>query len=353
MANALPSLFIASSVEGMPIAEAVQKGLNYAANAEIWNQATFDLSSVTIDALLKKCGAMDFAVFVLTPDDVKLKREKKTAAARDNVIFELGLFSGTLGRERCFLVHERNKETKPIELPSDLAGITPATFRRHDSGNLDASLGPVCSEIKNSIARQKQRHKLSESELASAQEISAFCDRIVGHWWQRVLPDDASALSFVLVEPDPVTGTVKMGGVAYHTDGTEIADWSSMGISIDKDNRKLSYIWEGTHPKQPDPYQGFGMVAFDNATEAFTSGRGHFFNANLADLKTARRKSLAFRRCTNQKELTIMQGGEAGKIAALVKNKLKIMKADEAGKIAAQVKKKLGRRELGARSRAR
>jgi hypothetical protein len=40
MANALPSVFIGSSVEGMPIAEAVQKGLTYAADAEISSTQT-------------------------------------------------------------------------------------------------------------------------------------------------------------------------------------------------------------------------------------------------------------------------------------------------------------------------
>lgn len=320
MAGAKPSVFVGSSTEGLPIAEAIQRRLEFVADVNIWNQATFDLSSVTIEALEEKCRESDFAIFVLTPDDVKIQREKETAAVRDNVIFELGLFAGTLGRRRCFLVHDRERK---IDLPSDLAGITPAKFSLQRSGNLDASLGAPCSVIANAMKAQALRPKLSSKALAAIDEISLCCERLTGYWWQRILPDDASALSFVHVEPDPPTNTVKMGGVAYHPDGAVIAEWESISVSIDKENRKLSYIWEGSHPKQPnDTYQGFGSIKFDHAPEAFVSGRGLFFNANLADLKTARRKSLDFRRCTDEKEIALMRGGEGPPKAELVKQKL-------------------------------
>lgn len=319
MADSHPSVFVGSSVEGLKIAKAIQRGLAYAADVEIWHQATFDLSKVTIEALEEKCRSADFGVFVLTPDDVKIKREKTTAAVRDNVIFELGLFSGTLGRSRCFLVHDQEQE---IDLPSDLAGITPATFRLQASGDFDASLGPVCSQIEKAMEKLKQRRKLSADALKAIQDVNAFCSRITGYWWQRVLPDDASALSFVHIEPDAPTNTVKMSGIAYHTDGKPIANWHSIGVSIDKDERKLSYIWEGLHPKEADAYQGFGLVQFDDAPDALGRGRGHFFNANIADLKTARRKSLEFRRCMDQKDMEVMNAPDGRPIVALVKAKL-------------------------------
>jgi len=63
-------------------------------------------------------------------------------AARDNVLFELGLFMGTLGRENTFIVCSRD-----VHLPSDLAGITPAYYDITDKSNFEANLGPVCTKL--------------------------------------------------------------------------------------------------------------------------------------------------------------------------------------------------------------
>jgi predicted nucleotide-binding protein len=41
------------------------------------------------------------------------------------VIFELGLFTGYLGRERSLIVRQRGTDLK---IPSDLAGVTMSTF---------------------------------------------------------------------------------------------------------------------------------------------------------------------------------------------------------------------------------
>jgi predicted nucleotide-binding protein len=67
----------------------------------------------------------DFATLVFTADDLVQKRDHATKAPRDNVIFELGLFMGALGRRRTFVVHSR---TDSPMLPTDLAGITTATY---------------------------------------------------------------------------------------------------------------------------------------------------------------------------------------------------------------------------------
>lgn len=76
------------------------------------------------------------------------KRNVHKNSPRDNVLFELGLFMGALGREKTFIVHCRDKD---IDLPTDLAGVTLATFRDRSDGNLQAALGPVCLDIKEAI----------------------------------------------------------------------------------------------------------------------------------------------------------------------------------------------------------
>jgi predicted nucleotide-binding protein len=61
-----------------------------------------------------------FAVILLTPDDVgsSIKADTPSARARQNVIFELGYFTGKLGRGRVCLLRKGD-----VEIPSDLFGV--------------------------------------------------------------------------------------------------------------------------------------------------------------------------------------------------------------------------------------
>jgi predicted nucleotide-binding protein len=95
----------------------------------------------------------DFAIFVFTPDDQLQMRGETRPVARDNVLFELGLFIGQLTRKRSFVVHPSGKA---VSLPSDLAGITTAAYDP-DKPNLAASLGPVCQKIRDAVARIEPR----------------------------------------------------------------------------------------------------------------------------------------------------------------------------------------------------
>lgn len=144
-----PTVFIGSSSEGLEFANALQIELDHSCEVERWNQGAFGLSGSSLDSLESATRRFDFAVFVLVPDDTTITRGKQIPVARDNVIFELGLFMGALGRTRTFMVYDR---TSPPNLPSDLAGVTPATFALHKSGNLVASVGAACSVIKNAIS---------------------------------------------------------------------------------------------------------------------------------------------------------------------------------------------------------
>jgi hypothetical protein len=83
------------------------------------------------------------------PDDAVTMRGKLFSAPRDNVVYELGLFSGALGRERCFFV---TPEGTDIHLPTDLLGMTAGWYEtgRRD-GNLQAAVGPFCTKVRNKI----------------------------------------------------------------------------------------------------------------------------------------------------------------------------------------------------------
>lgn len=145
-----PRLFIGSSVEGLPVAKALQVGLDHAAEVTLWSQGVFGLSQGTLEELVRASREFEFAVLVLTPDDLVERRGTAANSPRDNVIFELGLFMGALGRDRTFIVYCQDS---PPALPSDLAGVIPATFRQRSDGNLRAALGASCTLIEDSISK--------------------------------------------------------------------------------------------------------------------------------------------------------------------------------------------------------
>lgn len=137
-----PNVFVGCSVEGLNIAKIIQLNLEFKVNSTIWSQGVFGLSFGTLESLVAKVQTFDYAIMILTPDDVVIKRDSKNIIARDNVMFELGLFMGSLGREKTFIVCDNT-----VDLPSDLAGITPAIFSTNDSDNIVASLGPICTKL--------------------------------------------------------------------------------------------------------------------------------------------------------------------------------------------------------------
>ena len=146
-----PRVFIGSSKEGEEVANAIHANLDEETECVVWTQGVFGLSDSNIESLTRKINESEFAVFVFTPDDSLTMRGKLFSAPRDNVVYELGLFSGALGRERCFFVTPRRST---IHLPTDLLGMTAGSYdeRRRDN-DLQAAVGPFCTKVRNKIKR--------------------------------------------------------------------------------------------------------------------------------------------------------------------------------------------------------
>lgn len=146
-----PRLFIASSAESLSIAEAVNVNLDHDFEVTIWKNGTFKLSSSTIDDLVEKSSTVDFALFIFAPDDITSIRSRKEHVVRDNVIFEMGLFVGAIGKSRSFILKPRNVE---MHLPTDLLGVTPADYEAIRSDNdLVSATNRACSLIKSEVER--------------------------------------------------------------------------------------------------------------------------------------------------------------------------------------------------------
>lgn len=173
-----PKIFIGSSREGVNIADAIHANLTYDAECTVWKDGVFQLSQNTLTELVRVLRDSDFGVFVFSPDDVSLMRGDVASTVRDNVIFELGLFIGRLGPERCYFVVP--DDAAGLRLPSDLAGVTPGRYEGSRSdGNLMAALNPACMQIKLQINRLKSfqdapvaaaAHRPSPAVLASEED---------------------------------------------------------------------------------------------------------------------------------------------------------------------------------------
>src|SRR5579859_1928219 len=121
-----PSVFVGSSSEGMEFARAVRASLEHDAEVTLWNEGVFALGQTFVESLTKALTHFDFALVVLTPDDLVQSRSTEVFGPRDNVVFELGLFMGKLGRDRTFILHQADSGLK---VPSDLSGVTTAQYQ--------------------------------------------------------------------------------------------------------------------------------------------------------------------------------------------------------------------------------
>jgi predicted nucleotide-binding protein len=92
----------------------------------------------------------DFGVLVCTQDDIIFNEGRKVGnhAPRDNVILELGMCLGALGRDRALLVKPR---TKDLKIPTDLLGVTPIDYTDDDPAHITAHMGSVCTEIRRVV----------------------------------------------------------------------------------------------------------------------------------------------------------------------------------------------------------
>lgn len=163
-----PALFVGSSSEGLDLARAVRALLAEDAEVTLWKEGLFGLGSTFIESLINALPRFDFSALVLTADDLLTSREVTTLGPRDNVLFELGLFMGRLGRERTFVIRPRGDQ---IKIPSDLAGLTTAMFDwpRADH-NHQAAVGPACDGIREMIRRLGYLETRASTQIRAVQE---------------------------------------------------------------------------------------------------------------------------------------------------------------------------------------
>jgi CRP/FNR family cyclic AMP-dependent transcriptional regulator len=143
-------IFVMSSSEALEVARAVETALHYDPfDVCVWSAGVFRASHYPIDSLERELDRSDFAIAIAQPDDAIKSRGKTKATPRDNVIFELGLFIGRIGRLRSLLLEPQGEVVK---LPSDLTGLTTISYKPATGRDLAVAIGPACSEIRQIIS---------------------------------------------------------------------------------------------------------------------------------------------------------------------------------------------------------
>jgi hypothetical protein len=150
-----PRVFIGGSNEGRKKADIIKKQLNKVADCHVWHEGFFENNKSYFESLNEGATLFDFGILVATADDAQLKRDKIESIARDNVLFEFGLYVGRIGRNRSFFLKE-----KGLDLPSDLFGIKLLEFSDEQEDGVK-TLKEVCKSLKKRIEEVWHTYELS------------------------------------------------------------------------------------------------------------------------------------------------------------------------------------------------
>jgi hypothetical protein len=301
-----PRIFLGSSGKQQKLLQALTRGLEDVAQVEPWT-TSFNPGTTTLERLVELAHEVDFAAFVFARDDwttgsppASDPTESGQASPRDNVVFEAGLFGGTLGMRRTFILHARDSK-----LPSDLHGLTCVRYGE-----------TTAAEMK--IINQKLRTAIdNEGRLA----------RIEGHWWQLSLtertPGEPSAVSLLRVSRDR-DGALAVSGRSWQEDGTLSARYWSEATKERKDPSGVFYYWNGERPRHPNAprLDGTAEIRLESADRA----AGYFTTRSESQPEVNARTSGVYLRA-NPEDMSILDGADDRKRAELIAERLRHWKS--------------------------
>ena len=282
-----PRIFLGSSGKQEKLLRALTRGLEEVAQVEPWT-TSFNPGTTTLERLVELANEVDFAAFVFAQDDwttqspqVLPSPESGQASPRDNVVFEAGLFGGTLGMRRTFILHANGSK-----LPSDLLGLTCVRY--------EATTPAAC--------------KVINQKLCKAIENEGRVARIEGQWWQFSLTErtarEPSAVSLLSISRKR-DGTLELTGRSWQEDGTLSARYWSEALKEKKESAGVFYYWKGERPLQPDAPQldGTGEIRMESAERA----SGYFTTRSDTDPRVNTRTAGVYLRA-DPEDMSILDG---------------------------------------------
>jgi hypothetical protein len=302
-----PRIFLGSSGKQEKLLQALTRGLEDVAHVEPWT-TSFNPGTTTLERLLELAHEVDFAAFAFARDDwttnstsASPAMESGQASPRDNVVFEAGLFGGTLGMRRTFILHANGSK-----LPSDLLGLTCVRY------------GEATSAAEMRAVNQKLR-KAIESEGRVA--------RIEGLWWQFSLTErsirEPSAVSLLRISRDR-NGALELTGRSWQEDGSLSARYWSEATRERNEPPGIFYYWKGERPRHPNAPEldGTGEIRIEGADRA----AGYFTTRSDTHPKVNARTSGVYLRA-DPGDMSILDGRDDRQRAELIAERLKRWKS--------------------------
>lgn len=170
---ATPKIFISSSGEGLSAARAIAAHLQDAASVTVWTDRVYAPTTNRVESLLEIAHQSDFAIFLL---DERSSGREPPRSVNANLIFEMGLFTATLGRSRTFVVVD---ESSQPSLPSDLAGSLYLSLDFTADGSMDRGAAQIKGLIaKLGASETKMPVSYSSCFISYAWPNQAFAERL-------------------------------------------------------------------------------------------------------------------------------------------------------------------------------
>jgi hypothetical protein len=168
-----PVVFLGSSSEAAWLARQVEGALGAFGTVAVdawYHFGSWPSGASTLETLETRLRESDFAVLVLADDDLTQSRGAPARPApRDNVIFELGLFMGRLGRDRAFFLHPASEDFK---LPSDLFGITAFAYQIQERKLAQREISPICTRIVEQIDKVVHQQRVRGMQVRPRIELN-------------------------------------------------------------------------------------------------------------------------------------------------------------------------------------
>jgi hypothetical protein len=296
-----PRIFLGSSGQQAKLLQALTRGLEDVAHVEPWT-TSFNPGTTTLERLVELAREVDFAAFVFARDDWTTNSPPASdpagsgqASPRDNVVFEAGLFGGTLGMRRTFILHAQGSK-----LPSDLLGLTSVRYE----ATTPAETKVMCDKLRKAIE--------NEGRIA----------RIEGLWWQFSLTErssrEPSAISLLRISRDR-NGVLDVNGRSWQEDGTLSARYWSEAAKEKKDPSGVFYYWKGERPRHANAPQldGTGEIRVESGDRA----AGYFTTHSDTEPRISERTSGIYVRA-NPEHLSILDGNDDRQRAELIAERL-------------------------------